>query len=109
MKDIKKDWINEFNRVLSIFTSMKQNDLIVDLKKECPDGWGIQRYFEPTDDGGCPYFEGKLEEIRKKWNKEIREMIQSNKKEELPVGCGHNLYGYNLALDQLLKQLEEKP
>ena len=55
------------------------------------------------------YVEERIKSAHLKWNKEMREMIRSNKKEELPIGCGHNLYGYNLALDQLLKQLEEKP
>jgi len=42
-------------------TKLKEiKELISDLKKECPDGWGVQKYFEPDNDGSCPCFEGKV-------------------------------------------------
>jgi len=35
-------------------------ELIADLKEKCPDGYGVQEYFEPENEGGCPCFEGKV-------------------------------------------------
>jgi hypothetical protein len=36
----------------------------------------------------------------------IIEKVEGMKKEELPVGQGHTLYGWNLALDSLLTELK---
>jgi len=51
---------------------MKTTELIKDLKATCPTGWGVQRYFEEDNDGGCPCFQGKVkldEGTLKVWGK----------------------------------------
>jgi len=39
---------------------MKSTELIKNLKATCPDGWGVQRYFEKDYEGDCPCFLGKV-------------------------------------------------